>query len=56
MVKVEEEKGENRKEREKCEVVESRVSKELSHSPIHVKKENKGLFFYKLLPKNYFAG
>jgi len=38
MVKVEEENGEHRKEGEKCEVVESRVSKELSHSPMHVKK------------------
>jgi len=56
MVKVEEENGENRKEGEKCDVVKSRVAKELSHSSMHVKKEKKGLFLDKLLPKNYFAG
>jgi len=55
MVKVEEDKGENRKEGYKCEVVESRVSKELSDSHVHVKTEKKGLFYDKLLPKNYFA-
>jgi len=57
MVKVEEEKGENRKEGEKYEVVESGVSKELSHSFMPIKEEKKGFFFSdKLLPKNYFAG
>jgi len=40
MVEVEKEKGENRKEGEKCEVVESSISKELSHSPMHVKKKD----------------
>jgi len=44
------------KREKKCEVVESRVSKELSHSLMHVRKENKRLFPDKLLPKNYFAG
>jgi len=56
MVKIEKEKGENRKEGEKCEVVESRVSKELSHSLMHVRKEKKRLFPHNLFPKNYFAG
>jgi len=56
MVKIEKENGENRKEGEKCEVVESRVSKELSHSLMHVRKEKKRLFPDKLLPKSYFAG
>jgi len=40
-----EKKGENRKEGEKYEVVESGVSKELSHSFMPIKEEKKGLFF-----------
>jgi len=33
------------KKGEKCEVVESRVAKDLSHSPMHVKKKKRKDYF-----------